>query len=66
MAGHETTATGLSWTFDPAAHPRRVDRLLGWLDDDEYLDAVIKESLRVRPLVVDVARKLTRDLELAG
>ena len=41
-------------------------RLLDSLDDDEYLDAVVKETLRVRPVVVDVARKLTRPTELGG
>ena len=66
-AGHETTATGLSWAFERLLRtPRVLDRLLGSLDDDEYLDAVVKETLRARPVVVDVARKLTRDVELGG
>jgi cytochrome P450 family 135 len=66
-AGHETTATGLSWAFERLLRtPRVMDRLLGSLDDDQYLDAVVKETLRVRPVVVDVARKLTRDVELGG
>src|SRR5204862_4822681 len=33
---------------------------------DEYLDAVMKETLRLRPVVVDVVRKLMEDTELAG
>ena len=41
-------------------------RLLDSLDDDEYLDAVVKETLRIRPVIVDVARKLTRPTEIAG
>ena len=66
-AGHETTATALSWAFDRLLRtPRVLERLLGSLDDDEYLDAVVKETLRVRPVIVDVARKLTRDTEIAG
>ncbi len=66
-AGHETTATGLSWAFERLMRtPRVMDTLLGSLDDDEYLDAVVKETLRVRPVIVDVARKLTRPMEIGG
>jgi cytochrome P450 family 135 len=43
-----------------------MQRLLDSLDDDDYLDAVVKEALRIRPVVVDVARKLTREIDLAG
>ena len=65
-AGHETTATGLSWAFERLLRTPRVLERLESLDDDEYLDAVVKETLRVRPVVVDVARKLTRETEVAG
>ncbi len=66
-AGHETTATGLSWAFERLLRtPRVLDRLLASLDDDVYLDAVVKETLRVRPVVVDIARRLTREAEVAG
>jgi cytochrome P450 len=66
-AGHETTATGLSWAFERLVRtPRVLARLVESLDDDEYLEAVVKETLRVRPVVVDVARRLTRDAEIAG
>jgi cytochrome P450 len=55
LAGHETTATGLAWTFDlllhaPAIHARARE------GDDAYLDAVVKESLRVRPVIPGVGR----------
>jgi cytochrome P450 len=66
-AGHETTATGLAWAFERLLRtPRVMERLTASLDDDDYVDAVVKETLRVRPVIVDVARKLTRETELAG
>jgi len=66
-AGHETTATGLAWAFERLLRtPRVLARLSASLDDGDYLDAVVKETLRVRPVVVDVARKLTRETEVAG
>jgi cytochrome P450 len=66
-AGHETSATGLSWAFERLVRsPGALERLSADPDDDAYLDAVIKETLRVRPVVTDVARKLTKDMEIAG
>jgi cytochrome P450 family 135 len=61
LAGHETTATGLAWAFERLTRtPRVMARLLESLEDedDAYLDAVAKETLRARPVVYDVARKL--------
>ena len=52
LAGHETTATGLAWAFDLLLHhPEALERLEAELDGEEreYLDAVVEESLRVRP-----------------
>lgn len=65
-AGHETTATALAWAFERLLRtPRVLSRLLDSLPDgDEYLDATIKETLRLRPVLTDVARKLTKDIEL--
>src|SRR3954452_19235756 len=66
-AGHETTATGLAWAFERLLRtPRVLDQLTRSLDDDDYVDAVVKETLRVRPVIVDVARKLTRETVVAG
>jgi cytochrome P450 len=67
-AGHETTATGLAWAFERVLRsPRVIERLTQSLaEGDEYLDATIKETLRVRPVVSDVGRKLTREIELGG
>jgi cytochrome P450 family 135 len=55
LAGHETTATGLAWTFDLLLHsPSVLQRALE--GDDAYLDAVVKESLRIRPVIPGVGR----------
>jgi len=59
LAGHETTATGLAWTFDLLLHnPAVLDRTREGVDagDDDYLDAVVKESLRIRPVIPGVGR----------
>jgi cytochrome P450 family 135 len=71
VAGHETTATALAWTFDLLLHDDRVlSRLRAALDaeeDDGYLDAVAKESLRVRPVIPGIGRKVRGEpFELGG
>ncbi len=55
LAGHETTATGLAWTFDLLLHTPMVLRRARRLGP-EYLDAVVKEALRVRPVIPGVGR----------
>lgn len=69
VAGHETTATALAWTFDLLLrHPQAMARLRDELGDGShaYLDAVIEEALRLRPVVPFVGRELRRDAELGG
>jgi cytochrome P450 family 135 len=60
VAGHETTATALAWAFELLLRDRRVlDRLRAELagdDGDGYLDAVVKEVLRMRPVILGVGR----------
>jgi cytochrome P450 len=79
VAGQETTATSLSWAFERILnHPDVEDRLRAELAgvahnrpitaEDlprlEYLDATIKEVLRMRPVIPTVARKLTAPMKL--
>src|SRR4051812_32656651 len=59
VAGHETTATGLAWSFELLLrNPLVLRRLRGTLEggDSTYLEAVVKESLRVRPVILGVGR----------
>jgi cytochrome P450 len=68
-AGHETTATALAWAFERVLrNPRVLARLAESIEagEDDYLDATIKETLRARPVIVDVARKLTSPAEIGG
>jgi len=60
LAGHETTATSLAWAFDALFRSPRVRAELerSLADGDDYLDAVIDETLRIRPTVHDVGRVL--------
>lgn len=69
LAGHETTASTLAWTFhDLARLPEvqaRVQRAAD-ADDDAYLDATVKESMRLRPVISNVARRLNQPARVAG
>ncbi|HEX8857108.1 MAG TPA: cytochrome P450 [Thermoleophilaceae bacterium] len=68
-AGHETTATGLAWAFDALfRHPDVMDRLRDEItsDDDSYLQAVVQETLRVRPVVPEVGRVATEETRTNG
>ena len=67
LAGHETTATALAWTFDLLLrNPASLARLRAELNDDgeDYLRAVITESLRLRPVVPLAGRRLGAELRV--
>jgi cytochrome P450 len=69
MAGYETTTSALAWAFERLLHsPESLARLVGELaaSEERYLDAVVKETLRIRPVVPVVARKLGAPTELLG
>lgn len=69
VAGHETTATGLSWAVTLLSrHPEALSRLEEEVAAGEgaYLDAVIKETLRLRPVIALVLRRLVEPMEIGG
>jgi cytochrome P450 len=69
-AGHETTATGLAFAFElllrnpPVLARLREEIATG--EDDSYLDAVVKETLRLRPVIDAAERTLTAPRTVAG
>ncbi len=69
LAGHETTATALAFAFDLLLrHPTALERLRDELaaGGDGYLDAVVTETLRLRPVIDANQRRLTRPRVVAG
>jgi cytochrome P450 len=70
LAGHETTATALAWAFDLLFHhPGSYERLVAEIRDGDghiYLDAVISETLRVRPVVPFTGRELREPTTFDG
>jgi cytochrome P450 family 135 len=64
-AGHDTSAASLAWAFERLARHPAVHARLGE-GDPAYLDAVVKEVLRVRPALTIAPRKLLEPVRIAG
>jgi cytochrome P450 len=65
IAGHETTATLLSWAIhDLARDPVSQERLAG--EGGAFTDAVVNETLRLHPPTAGVVRRLREPLTIAG
>jgi cytochrome P450 len=61
VAGHETTASSLAFAFEQLArHPEAQERLAADPDDDRYLDAIINEVLRLRPVLPNAEPRLVK------
>lgn len=81
VAGHETTATALSWALRWLLDsPSLVSRLRGDLENEgalpnlepdriaraPLLDAVVRETLRMQPVIPMVGRELQRPARIGG
>lgn len=81
LAGHETTANTLSWTWmllgqNPDVRAQLDQELQTVLQDNKptfedmkrlpYTTNVIKESLRLYPVVTDISREASEDCEIGG
>ncbi len=69
VAGHETTATSLSWALERMVRtPGTLERLReeALAGGDEYADAVVKETLRLRPVIPIVVRRTTEPVQIGG
>ncbi|UQX89659.1 cytochrome P450 [Jatrophihabitans telluris] len=69
LAGHETTATALAWAFYELAREPKLQRRAAQAagrHEDTYLQAVAREAMRLHPVIYEVARRLTTDIELGG
>ncbi len=69
LAGHETTATALAWAFcELARDPELLRQAQHAADagDENYLQALAKESMRLHPVLYEVVRRLTEPVEVGG
>ena len=63
LAGHETTANSLAWTWErlvrtPAAHDRLRDAVRSDVDADDHVEATINEGMRSRPVIPIIGRRV--------
>ena len=69
LAGHETTATALSWAlYELGRDPVQLGRARRAADegDDGSLEAVVKESMRLHPVIPMVVRHLMQPATIGG
>jgi cytochrome P450 len=65
VGGHDSSAASLAWAFERLARHPTVHARLGE-GDPAYLDAVVKEVLRVRPALTIAPRRLLEPARIAG
>jgi cytochrome P450 len=68
LAGHETTANSLAWTFErllrtPGAYDELRERVRAG-EDDSFVEATVCEGMRVRPVIPMIVRMVNRRWQL--
>jgi len=69
LAGHETTASALAWTLvELGQDPARLERARAAAreGDEVWLEALLKESMRLHPVIPMVVRTLQRPATIGG
>ncbi|WP_246004244.1 cytochrome P450 [Nocardioides marmoriginsengisoli] len=69
LAGHETTATALAWALHELGQNPDVEqraREAATAGDNDYLEAVLKESMRLHPVIPMVVRHLMEPATIGG
>jgi cytochrome P450 family 135 len=67
LAGHETTAVGLAWAFERLLRaPDAWERLRDDPSDEDFLQAVVRETLRIRPVALSGQRTLVAPIKIHG
>src|SRR3954452_561663 len=73
LAGHETTANSLAWTWERLVrHPAAYDRLRETVrsgsaeEGDAEIEATITEGMRCRPVIPSVGRRVTVPWQLGA
>jgi cytochrome P450 len=65
LAGHETTATALAWAlYELGRDPELLTR--AQQGDDDLLEAILKESMRLHPVIPMVVRTLMKPATVGG
>jgi cytochrome P450 len=69
VGGYDTTASTLAWTLERLVrHPQVLEQIAASVaaGHDDYVDAVLIEAMRVRPVVPFTIRLVVKPFELAG
>ncbi len=69
LAGHETTATALAWALQEIGrddHQLALARRAASAGDDDWLEAILKEAMRLHPVIPMVVRVLQRPARVGG
>ncbi len=69
ITGHETNANAMAWAVERLCrHPEKLRRLTEEVSagENSYLEAVVRETLRLRPVIPVAPRRLMKPMEFGG